>query len=147
MAYCVDLANTISGNTSYTYEYDATLFTSDVVDNLDRLFTQHYADVVDSVTSAALQVLVWEMVYDTGALDLSSGAFVLNSGGAVATTASAWLSSLTNDSGDYNLVFLESDTDSQDLVTIDPVPVPAAGLLMLAGLGAFGAVAGRRKTA
>ena len=45
----------------------------------------------------------------------------------------------------YNVIYLESKGTAQDLLTVVPVPVPAAGLLLLGSLGAIGAMAKRRR--
>jgi hypothetical protein len=70
-------------------------------------------------------------------LDLSGGRFVLNSAnnnadGYAATLLSGLASAPT---GLYDFTFLQSEEGSQDLLTVQPVPLPAAGWMLLAGIG------------
>ncbi|WP_254813731.1 VPLPA-CTERM sorting domain-containing protein [Rhodovulum sp. ES.010] len=147
LAWCVDLAHNLV-KTSTPYETAAGLLGAEAVGNLDRLFTQHYGDATDAIASAAFQVAIWELVYDSDDIDLSSGRFALRgaTSGAVEDKAAEFLA-LSGETGGYRLTFLRSTaapTKSQDLVTVAPVPLPAAAGFLLAGLAALGA-AGRRK--
>lgn len=147
LAWCVDLAHELFQSAT-PYAADPGMFGSEVVGNLDRLFTQHYADVVDAVSSAAFQVAIWELVYDSDDINLGSGDFVLRgkTSDAVEAKAAQFLA-LGDKSGGYRLTFLnslEDDPSSQNLVTIAPVPLPASAALMLAGLAALGAARRRR---
>lgn len=148
LGWCVDIAHWLI-QTPTPYQTGATLFGADVVGNLDRLFTQHYADVVDGTSSAAFQVAIWELVYDSGNVGLSTGAFRLRDAtpDAVEQMAATFLD-LGAASGAYRLDFLASTASpvpSQNLVTVAPVPLPGSGVLILAGLAALGAARSRRR--
>lgn len=150
-AFCVDLAQYIANGKAY--ETAVNLFSADTMDTIDRLYTSAYALVDTAIEAAGFQIALWEIVEDTGsAYDLSTGAFAAQ--GAAVSQAQTFLDALGTETGKYTLSFLESGV-SQDVVTgtlnpksplngggvvtVAPVPLPASGLLMLAGLaGAAG---------
>jgi len=147
LAFCVDLAQHMSSGN--VYEYGVDLFSSAVVENLDKLFTSAFAGVDTNVEGAAFQVAIWEIITDTGsALDLGVGSFIASDpyddGQDVIGLASSYLAGLGTETGGYMLTFLSSD-QGQDLVTAtpSPVPLPAAGLML--GFGMASLVAMRRK--
>ncbi len=141
--YCVDLAQYVSANTNYTYNVvtpAAHGFTANQETLLSRLWATQFSNVDTANESAAFQVAVWEIVYDTNAT-LTSGTFVLNNASAVATLAQGWLNTITDANFSFNgtlpqISVLESST-AQDQITVLPSNVPAAGtgVLGLAGLG------------
>jgi len=149
LAFCVDLAQYLSNPTVYTEA--PTLFSGVTLTNINKLFDSALGgfglgDVIDtSVESAGLQVALWEVVYDsTGVFDLDAGAFSVSGNAAVEAQAQAYLDGMATAADDaYILSFLYSAT-KQDIVTLSPVPLPAAGLMLLAALGGLGA-AGRRR--
>lgn len=143
LAFCIDLANVL--DTAETdYETDPGLLDPSKVTALDKLFTQHYASVVDAYTSAGFQVAIWELITDA-TYDLADGTFKLTGGNdqKVIDAATDFLV-LGDETGGYNLTFLDSvaTPSSQDLVTVTAVPLPASALLLGAGL--FG-IAGLRR--
>lgn len=156
-AFCVDIFEGLQDNREYQVKPDT--HTQSVVDNIDRLFTSAYAQVVDGVTAAAFQLSVWEVILDDGAaFSLDNGNFLtkrLSNGNefnpAVEAQADLFLAGLANaETGGYDLTFLYND-GSQDIVTgtkieevVPAVPLPAGGVLMLSGLLGFGAL--RRKS-
>ncbi|MEM1388951.1 MAG: hypothetical protein AAGG54_15185 [Pseudomonadota bacterium] len=133
-AFCVDLfQNMVSGK---DYTEMPGLFSSAIVDELDRLFTSVYAMVDTATEAAAFQVAIWEIITDFNAgYDLDSGDFSMSKDAAVEGLANTFLAGLdTAETGGYTLSFYQSD-DSQNLVTATPVPLPASALALLAALG------------
>lgn len=139
LAFCIEVTQGLRNGHSYVNTPN--LLSSDVVDNVDRLFTSAYTAVTDAVTAAGFQVALWEIVEDTvTGLDLTTGNFsAVDAAGydGVVAQAQSFIDGLgTAGTGGYNLSFLASPT-SQDFVTADPipfapVPLPASGLLLLA---------------
>ena len=111
--------------------------------NIDKLFSTFYADVDTKEEKSAFQFALWEILYDDG-LDLDAGTFTdNNTNAAIRGIADGYLLGIqdpTAKMGGYKYTFLTSGPDqnpgnSQDLVTVTAVPVPAAGFLLIAGIG------------
>lgn len=111
---------------------------------LGQLFHEAYGQAtIDEAHSAAFQLAIWEIVYDSGNLNLGGGTFqVLNNYGHAATVALAqsWLTNLSNFTDNYDLIMLSSPSH-QDFVTfgrtfiqLQSVPEPASLLLAAAAL-------------
>ena len=101
---------------------------------------------------AAFQLALWEAAYETDdqiALSLDDGnRRGTSSNVAIKDTADEYLLKLANWDGSklFQVNFLDAERlTRQDLVMATPVPVPAAGLLLIGGLGALGAMKRRRK--
>lgn len=159
-AFCVDLADYLTNPQSMTSV--ASLFSTTVETNLAKLFdavlggSTMEVGVDSAAKAAALQVAVWEVVYDSATgFDLSSGAFSMSNNSYTVSdvkgNASTYLAALSGGSTtEYGLSFLEA-TPGQDLVTATPggggttppVPLPASGILLAAALG--GLVASRKR--
>jgi hypothetical protein len=154
-SYCVDLYQFISFGTTY---HDYTLpgtthaFTNptDYAD-LSKLYAR--AGVVDtSVKEAAFQIAAWEIAFDTSTVytitSLSDGTATFTGGTAdssgALTLATTWLTSLDSAGPGPGIAVLQSPGE-QDVMT--PVPEPETYALMLAGLGALGFAARRRREA
>lgn len=105
-----------------------------------------------AIKAAGFQLALWEVVYETGAsYDLTAGSFTgfgtsATNGAAVDAQAASYLSGIAG--GDENDVTARwlLNPNQQDLVTVAPVPLPAAGLLLALGIAGLG-FAGRRKSA
>ena len=165
VAWCLDLLTELSfpgGSTDYTAT--ATPFSNTsgglsaaTVGNIESLFETAYStlDLNDDAQSAGFQLALWEVVYESDAavgFSLSNGTFqqVRNTGAANAAEAAAngFLAGLGGPvTQEYRLTFFESSVDgsgdqiSQNLVSVTPVPLPAAAWMLglcLAGLAGLG---------
>ena len=156
VSYCVDLYQTIGFNASYSgyTEVLGSAFSfanTNANNDLAKLFSAGH--VVNSAkTSAAFQIAVWEIAYETSGLyNLGNGAAKFWGGGASSsgalTLASGWLANLASITDvDVGIHVLESSR-RQDMVYAAPVPEPSTYALMLAGLAGVGLVARRRRAA
>jgi len=144
IAWCMELTQNLSLPSQYVAS--GSPFSAEVSDNLSRLFTGFVTNIDSKVDAAAFQVAIWELISDD-MFDLDSGNFQVFSNQAVKTTATMYLDNLDRYDTAFDMSFFTSAT-SQDLVTgegtngvfaqISPVPLPASGLLLIAGLGALG---------
>ena len=138
-----------------TYNYTASILS---YPDLSRLFTEvggSAGALATSVKSAAFQLAIWELEYDSGH-DLSSGAFIAASGSgdtlAAYNQAQIWLAGLVNYNPNTTLILLHSDTN-QDFITDvkipqrDLLPEPSSLLLLGLGLAALAFVGMRRRGA
>lgn len=154
VAFCVDLVQYLHDPT--TYEIKPDLFASPVLDNIGKLFTSALgggtiASVIDtSLEAAGFQLALWEILYDSGnGFDLTAGDFRETENVLARGQAQSYLNALGADADGYAFTFLYSAT-KQDVVTaepVEPVPLPATGVLMLAGLGGLAALHRRGKRA
>lgn len=146
LAFCIDLNNYMSSGNTYKIS-SSSVYGAGVDDYIDRLFTSAYAGLDTAIEGAAFQVALWEIITDGGvAYDLAGGLFTASNNFDVIGQANTYLAGLASAAtGGYKLGFLSSSV-SQDLVTVSPVPLPAAaGMLGLGLAGLFGF--GRRKKA
>lgn len=151
-AFCVDLLQSLILPASYTSSATPATFPVTRVSMLERLFETGYKglDLTDNANSAGFQLAVWEIAFESdSSYDINSGNFKSNlnsSGNAAAAVAQTLLTGMSGPiTQDYALSFYLSDT-RQDLVSVSAVPLPAAGWLMIAGLGGLAALRRRRKS-
>ncbi|MGD9663402.1 MAG: hypothetical protein AB7U63_19315 [Porticoccaceae bacterium] len=158
LAWCIELTQSISAGSSYNYTTTDLTSAPSWAGRLQELIAQNYQTVLsaaNSITSAAMQLAIWEVVYEpaTSALDLSNGNFRADAprfNGRDSTLAKnmaqGWLDNLSSsaDTGKYKIVMLTNGS-AQDLVTVLPTPIPAAALLFGSALGLGGLLQRRRR--
>ncbi len=148
LAFCLEPLETLTLPKDHTV--GSSLSTS-VLDRLGALMSNAFSLVTGSQSAAAFQMAAWEIANESnGSLNLSNGGFKLtkaNSG--TQSLAQGWLNAIA--SGQWTSggnVTILSASGTQDLLTnIAPVPVPAAGVMLLGGLAGLGALRRRRKAA
>lgn len=144
-----------------------------VVQQLSRLYDEahsggHLVNVAPFTTSnpntafnsatgsAALQLAIWEIVYDTDKYNANGGHYYLSSGdfyslGNTATgqevvdQAQEWLNYLLSYSPSKYQVYGYVSSTKQDVIVFTPIPEPGTYALLVAGLGVLGFVRHRRK--
>lgn len=140
-AYCIEIVQNVSGNTDYTYNVvsaSAHGFSPLQEILLGRLWASYQSSVVDSTSSAAFQLAVWELAFDSGA-DLSVGDFTASDPSASIMLAQGWLSAISSNSysgGQAPISVLEHPSAQDQLV-------PTPGSLALLATG--GVLSARRK--
>ncbi|MDF1483447.1 VPLPA-CTERM sorting domain-containing protein [Extensimonas sp. H3M7-6] len=158
LTWCIELTQSITQGSNYNYTTtDLTAANPSWAGRLQELIAQNYQTVLsaaNSITSAAMQLAIWEVVNESANsnLDLSSGNFrasapLFNGDSTSARDmAQGWLNNLSSsaDTGKYKIVML-SNGSAQDLVTVLPTPIPAAALLFGSALGLGGLMQRRRR--
>lgn len=163
VAWCLDLATTLTLPSRYTitdtpFKNTTGTFSASVQSNLQKLFNTSYStlDLNNDAQSAGFQLALWEIVdEDRSRLTLSGGTLRYLSGNSGARdAANKFLAQLDGPvTQQYQLSFFESSVDkkgsqiSQNLVSVAPIPLPAAVWLLGGGIVLLAGVARRRRKA
>lgn len=161
-SYCVDIFETMRTPATYTvttltdylssYGSNATA----KANQLNALIANGNSGVDDARSSAAMQLAVWEILYEYTSLtsyDLTKGAFDAsgrNLTGAM-SDANTYLDKVTDKvwktDSSYTLSVLKADGVQDQLVftRTSAVPEPASWAMMLAGFGVLGTAMRRRR--
>jgi hypothetical protein len=152
-AFCIEPTVAFSGTSNH---YNVGNFTAS--DSVKRLYEGYYTTVLGSnlnnpaPKAKAFQLALWELNNDNG--NLLSGNLRFNSlSNAVVADANAMLVTARGNGvihNTYSYTALDSKgagINSQKLLTVTPVPEPETYAMMLAGLGALGFMARRKKSA
>jgi len=155
--WCFELDQYFSPGTTYT---DYTAITPYASTALQELFTEVFnggaiSQPISDITSAAFQLAVWEIRYESApTYDLGSGAFSASGGTGSVALAQSFLNHLGdagNQPSKYVVTLLHSESE-QDFVTATPgrttreggkIPEPSA--LPLLGLGMAAMLLARRR--
>ena len=160
LAYCIEIFQTINFGTLYS-DYTTTSLASDGQitavrkGEIAQLFHGFYAPSLTSSTkTAAFQLALWEILYETGpTLNVDGGDLVSrgvnyantpNTSVGVISQADTWLAGLGAFSSDVSGFIIYRSPDHQDQMR---VPEPATWALVFAGLTTLAFIARRRKRA
>lgn len=156
IAWCLDIYDELDLASNYqittTPFSDLALSAADQAD-IKALFDTSFfdLDLSSDTESAGFQVALWEIAFegDGNTYDAATGDFAIASSSAIGV-ANGFLDLLGGPTtGNYELTFLESDGNSQDLVTasVSAVPLPASGLMLMGALAGLGLLSASRRRA
>jgi hypothetical protein len=149
VAFCLSPGVWLNLDVDYTR---GTMLSPGIIANLGLLASQVFGDVDSDITAGAFQLAVWELATDDDfSLSRRGGNFRAwanhdKDAAEALVLAQGWLDAIRDgvwmNTGETRLSFFKAQGKSQDLLAIAPVPLPAAGLLLI---GAFGGLALLRK--
>lgn len=162
LAYCIDILQTISFGTLYS-DYTTTSLVSDGQitavrkGEIAQLFHGFYTtSLTSSAKSAAFQLALWEILFETGStLNVDGGdlanrgvtyAKIPNTPAGVVLLADTWLGGLGSFSTDLGGFTTYRSPEHQDQISFRPVPEPPTWALVFLGLGTLGFMARRLQT-
>jgi hypothetical protein len=137
---------TVLGPGSYVAPASVPNFVSNMA-LVNLLFNQHYTTSLNQNDTAALQLAIWEVLYDGSGGSLGTGVFQVNSTGLANTevvTAQSWVTNINTTASINNYTLYQlANPDFQDFVIgINAVPLPAA---LPAGAGTLMVILAFRK--
>lgn len=161
LAYCIDIFQTISFGALYS-DYTTTSLATDAQitaarkGEIAQLFHGFYTtSLTSSTNSAAFQLALWEILFETGPTLSVDGGDLANKGATYAKSpttppgvvllADTWLGGLGSFSTDLGGFTTYRSPEHQDQISYRPVPEPPTWALVFAGLGALGFMARRRQ--
>jgi hypothetical protein len=137
-SFCIDLAKHVRANTNYEYEVfapDEIGWSPSRILSMQMLWADRFHQVNNNDTSAAFQLAVWELVYDTDR-SLSTGSFRATAPGSAISIAQGWLDGLTSGTSANqslpNLRLLISE-GAQNQITVQ-IPSPGSAACAMLGL-------------
>lgn len=153
-SYCVDLFHALLIPGTFTIQPLSTLFNTTKATNITKLLSNVVPANADQ--SAALQLAIWEVAFDTGAGNSviaggAQGNFYINGGTSNPTAQSlansylAQLGSWTVPTGTTAQLLYSQNNQSQVFLT--PVPETGTWIMMIAGFGIAGVTLRRRRSA
>ena len=156
IAWCLDVSHNLFlpgiyeiTNTPFS-DTTGTLSAAQIA-NIENLFEVNYAtlDLSNSTSgknqSAGFQLALWELLYETsGTWAVTGGSWFANSTTSALNYAAAFLANLDGPiTQNYQLTFYESTQNGQNLVSVTPIPIPAALGMFLAAMASL--IAWRRQ--
>lgn len=155
VSYCVDLFQWLpafgTADNSYSLVSGSSFFGSRL-DAVSRLFSGFSGATNTPLASAAFQLALWEVTYESapGAYNLASGNARFTDAnwgdGDAVMLAQSYLNNLGSQSNSFQVSVLQS-AGRQDVVFATPVPEPSTYALMIAGLMGVVFVARRKSKA
>lgn len=159
--YCYDVYNNISGGWTVDYTINfagETARTLDFLGAVNKVLSGSsdkgafaWLFPAAAATAAAIQLGIWESLYDSGGWNIDSGSFLATGldEGTRSTLLGFFGAIDSSDALDGKYVMTLEAPGKQDMITGDPPPsqVPEPGTLALLGVAAVGLVATRRRFA
>jgi hypothetical protein len=147
--WCFDLDHVFS--LGGTYDYTASLLSGGLATSLAQLFQEAGSVAGSPHNSAALQLAIWNLLYD-GDNTVSGGSFYATGNATAIAQANTWLMNIGNFTGaGYSITYLHNNNNpmAQNFITVaniprQQVPEPPMLPLVLAALGAVALVQRRR---
>jgi len=145
--YCVDIFHALSVPGIYDLVPLSQMYTGVRATNINKILANTNATNADQ--SAAVQLALWEVAFETGpTFNVSSGAFYVDGGNSAAarTLANTYLSNLgTWQVSTTQTARLLYSPTRQSQVYLAPVPEASTWAMMIAGMGIAGSAMRRRK--